>query len=656
MIVLTFAILGGCGGGSGGSTSSGGAASSPVAATTTVTASSVQLLVSSPQMPSSGASTTGLTAIVLDSNGQVVSGRTVNFSSGGDSSAFINNISASNVSDSNGLVTAQLNLGSNKANRTIQVSATVDGKTTTNTVSVTGTTLSFSGNSSLSFGASGQLTISVKDSAGNAVPYVQVAVTSQTGNTIALTDPSSGSPTTLTNASGLITAAVTVTKSGNDVLTATAAGVTQTQNLTISNASFNFTAPSTTSGTPQINVNTATPISVLWTNTGNPVAGSAVTFTASRGTITSSPATTSVTGTATASIQSASSGPSIITAAGPGGTPSASINVNFVATSASNVTVQANPSTLQPTTGATGQTSNISTISAVVRDAANNLVQNAQVNFSIVSDTTGGKLSASTAVTDASGTASVNYIAGSVSGAQNGVTISATPVSINGTAIVPAINPSNVSLTVGGSALFVRLGTDNTVASSPPNYTKTFSALVTDSAGNPAPAGTQVRFILRPVAFYKGQESYNALASSWVPSYAAICGNEDVNFNGTIGPVSVNAAPTPLNGMSVAGPIAIATNDYNGNGKLDPGNVASVTATATTDANGFALATISYAKSYAYWVKVTLEARAGVVGNDPPSTADYLLQGAAADYSSASVSPPGQISAFGIAAGCDNTN
>ena len=671
-LIASFAFLAGCGGGSGGSSSSGGAASSPAAATPGTTASAVQLLVSSPQMPSSGTSTTGLTAIVLNSTGQVVSGRTVVFSTGGDSTAYVSNVSNNGISDSNGLVTAQLNLGGSKTNRTISVSATVDGKTATNSVSVTGTTLSFSGNNSLSFGATTSLTIGVKDSAGNPVANMPVSVKSSAGNGIS---PSTG----YTDSSGSIVVVVTAAVAGSDVITASAAGATQTQNLTVSNANFNFTVPSSASGTPQINVNTPAQLSVLWTNTGTPVAGSPVTFTASRGTIGGSPSNTNGSGTASATIQSASAGPSIITATGPGGTPSASINVNFVATSAANVTVQANPSTLQPTTGAAGQTSNVSTISAVVRDSANNLVENARVDFSIVSDTTGGTLSASTAVTNASGTASVNYIAGPVSGAQNGVTISATPVDINGVAISPAIAPGNVTLTVGGSALFVRLGTDNTVGSSPPNYTKTFSAMVTDSAGNPAPAGTQVRFVLRPVSYYKGSFAWGG--TLWVPVYSApqSCLNEDVNFNGILGPTSVSGANSygflgagaiPISTLNITNPntnTLITTNDFNGNGKLDPGNVASVNATATTDANGFAQATVSYAKSYAYWVTVTLEARAGVVGNDPPATTTYYLQGLSSDYNTQTIAPPGIAgsgqcpsnaitSPYGCATTCYNPN
>ncbi len=660
LLATSAAMLTACGGGGSGAstTAASGVPATPVVAT----ASSVQLLVSSPQMNSAGTSTIGLTAVVLSATRQVVPGRTVVFSakvgpaSAGsttlDPTAFINNVSALGVSDANGVVTAQLNLGGSKANRIITVNAVVDGITAKNDVSVVGTTVVFSGNTSMSFGATTTLNLSVKDSAGNGISGASVTLTSQNGNTIALASPT-------TDANGLITANVTAAVAGNDVLTASVAGASKTQSLSISNAVFGFSAPIP----GQINVSTPTSLSVLWTNVGLPVVGSVVTFTASRGTISLSPAITSVSGIATASISSASSGPSIITATGPGGTPSASLTVNFVASTASNVTVQASPSTLQPTTGAIAQTSNISTISAVVRDSSLNLVQNARVNFSITADPSGGGLNASTAVTDASGTASVNYQAGAISSPQNGVTITATAVDIGGVTIAPAIAPSPVSITVGGTALFVRLGTDNTVAPSGTNDTKTYSALVTDSAGNPAPAGTQVRFVLRSSRFFKGFYTLPCVVPTgggacvptppWVQTVAAACGNEDVNFNGFSGAVTVAAAPNPLTGMTVVGGIPIATNDYNGNGRLDPGNVASVNLTATTDASGFALATISYAKSYATWAEVELEARAGVVGNDPPAVVKFVLPGLFADYNATS-SPPGQISSFGSAAGCNS--
>jgi hypothetical protein len=81
-----------------------------------------------------------------------------------------------------------------------------------------------------------------------------------------------------------------------------------------------------------------------------------------------------------------------------------------------------------------------------------------------------------------------------------------------------------------------------------------------------------------------------------------------------------------------------------------------VNASATTDANGVALATLEYARSFASWVEVRLQASAGVVGNDPPTTATFFLVGLASDYTDKNVAPPGAISPYGTAASCANPN
>lgn len=317
---------------------------------------SIQLLASNPQIASSGATTVELTAVVLSSTRQTLSGKTVVFSTGSDSTAFINGISASGVSDANGIVTAKLNLGGDKTNRTITVSATTEAVTATNTVDVIGTTVSVSGNSSLAFGASTALTFSVKDSAGTALQNIAVSVASATGNTIVL------APTTgVTNSSGQVTATVTATAAGNDTITASGAGASATQTLAISSASFAFTAPA---ASVEIPLNTATAVSVNWQEAGAAVVGSAVSFSSSRGTVTGSPATTNASGDATGvTVASATAGPAIITASGPGGTPAVTLDVVFVATSASSATVQAVPGTVQVTTGSASQTNNSATIS-----------------------------------------------------------------------------------------------------------------------------------------------------------------------------------------------------------------------------------------------------------------------------------------------------
>ncbi len=639
--------LAGCGsGGAGGSPASAAAAGTGATGTTTVTApaASIQLLASSTTIPSSGAGTVDLTAIVLSSTKQAINGKTVIFSTGTDSSAFINNVSTSGTSDPNGLVTAKLNLGADKSNRTITVSASADTVSATNTVDVTGTTLAVSGANSLVSGATTSLLVSLKDSAGTAIPGATVTVTSKNGNAITLT-PATG----VTNSQGQITADVKATAAGaNDVITVSANGVSATQALTISPDSFAFTTPAADIDIP---LGTAKAISITWTNSTTPIAaGTKVNFAASRGTI-GTPAggavTTAVGDTPGVTIVSANTaGPAIITATGASGTPAATLNVNFVATSASNVTAQAVPGVVAFTTGSASQTNNSSTISVVVRDSKNNLVKNAAVNFTITADPSNGRLTSSSVVTDNSGSASVTYVAGGTSSALGGVAISATVTSVNGTAV--AVPAATTTLTVAGQASLVRIGTDNLVGIvvGTPVYTKTWVANVTDTANNPVP-GVTVRFNLRPTRFAKGQFVYNTVAGFWIqptPPYIR-CLNEDTDFDG----------------------ILKTGEDTNGNGMLDPGGAASVTGSAVTDATGNAVALITYPKDHAYWAEYSLEARTGVTGNDPPTASlAFWLPGLASDYSSAATAPPGQYSPYGVnnttpalgavSAGCTDTN
>jgi hypothetical protein len=630
-LALTLAVLAGCG--------SGGAGGNPASSTTTTPgtpapvgtpAAIIQLLVSSPQMPSSGASTVDLTAVVLSTTKQAVSGRTVTFSTGTDPTAFVNNISAGGVSDANGIVTAKLNLGGNKADRTITLTANADAATATNSVDVTGTTITISGNSSLAFNSATTLTFSVKDSAGTALPGATVSVASQTGNGIVVT-PLTG----ITNNSGQITAIITATTAGNDVITATGAGSNATQALTISSASFAFTAPALVAPATSIDIplNTLTVVSVNWRNAGAPVVGSAVTFATSRGTITASATTDASGNTPGVTVSSPSAGTAIITASAASGTPAATLTVAFVATTASSITVQAVPSTIQVTNGSPSQATNSSTISVLVRDAANNLVKNAGVNFTITADPSGGSLNAARAITDVTGSASVTYKAGATSSPSNGVIIRATVTDINGVAIAAVTNTA--TLTVAGQSLLVRLGTDNAVASNSPvpTYSKTYIAIVTDAAGNPV-VGTTVRFALRPGQFQKGFYIPPVPPSTfWTKAPTpTTCPNEDLNFNGNLDPGE----------------------DTNGNGQLDPGGAAIVNATAITDANGIANAIVTYPKDHATWAEVILEARTGVVGNDPPALVTFTLPALASDFNVATIPPPGQTSPYGAGVAPNN--
>jgi hypothetical protein len=167
---------------------------------------------------------------------------------------------------------------------------------------------------------------------------------------------------------------------------------------------------------------------------------------------------------------------------------------------------------------------------------------------------------------------------------------------------------------------------------------------VNDANGNPV-AGATVELNVIPTRYEKGLyvlsfNSANRACVGWVkfrtvqgnlsPDDAdSACGNEDVNLNGILNPGE----------------------DRNNNGRLDPGNAATVPRTVTTDATGFALFDVLYAKQFT-WVEIDLEARASVAGSEGLSRARFFLNGIVSDFNNCTVAPPGVISPYGTAATC----
>ena len=79
--------------------------------------------------------------------------------------------------------------------------------------------------------------------------------------------------------------------------------------------------------------------------------------------------------------------------------------------------------------------------------------------------------------------------------------------------------------------------------------------------------------------------------------------------------------------------------------------MASVTAT-TTDATGHSLLSIVYAKDYANWVDVKLEAWASLGGSTTNAAVTFTLPILADDLKDSTVAPPGQPSPFGTSQTC----
>ncbi|MHB8910599.1 MAG: fibronectin type III domain-containing protein [Syntrophales bacterium] len=599
-------------------------------------AASIDLLVSSEQLDSdmAGAPTVTLTAVVKDSANRALAGKEVSFAA---DSGVLAVTKGSTGAD--GTATATLGAGGNPQNRPIHLTAQTDSVSAVNTVNVTGTNISISGAASLSFGDSMPLTIFLKDSKGKGISGRIVTVASAKGNTLSSSAP-------VTNASGQAIVNVTATVGGTDKITASAIGATKDFDLMVNTTILRFVNPAPPAVT-EIPIGTSQPVTVEYVSGTTPQTGVTVNFVTTRGVVSASSATTGADGRATISVSSTNSGPGLLVASVASG-PSSQAAVEFVAPTVSSLIIQASPAVIGTNSG--GLETERSLITGIVRDANNNLVKNKTVTFTIISDVSGGRLTPASSITDSFGEASTVFIAGASSGGLNGVTIRA---AVQGTAVA-----ATTTLTVAKKSLFIALASDNQIKKlDPAKYMKEYVALVTDSAGNPVVGATVVASVT-PVYYQKGyfKGLYNIAggfvkwipvvtleaASSTLPGVPA-CANEDGMLHNPL---------YDFNGVLDTNPSTGEKEDQNGNNRLDPGNVASVTS-AVTDATGHATVQVVYARDYAYWVNVKLEAFANdLKGSTASATAVFTLPGSADDYNNEKVTPPGNPSPFGQSASC----
>jgi hypothetical protein len=613
--LLMSLLLAACGGGGGysddddggGDGGSGGGSA---------TVSRVILLSSSPQLPSAADQPTEgitLSAQALDASGNLITASTINFSIPPSSGALI-----VGADDGSGTRTATLTTAGDPAPRTITVTATAAttsaaGVSASRDIPVTGTTLTLTGPDAIGFGRGGQYVATLLDSAGAGIGGAPITFNSSAGSLSVMNATS--------NSVGVAQTTLTGSASGN--VTAQALGLSATRSVAISSDQFSILAPTEASN---IALNTPQPISVQWLREGSATetAGATVNLSASRGTVTPNTVTLDDSGRATASITSANAGGAVIVASSPAlPQPSTSVSVEFVATTASAINVQASPATLP-----VGESS---VVTATVRDAAGNLVKNKTVDFTLT-DVSGGTLSAPSAVTSSQGKASVTYNASSVSSADRGVQVRAV---VRDT---PSVF-STVAFTVRGQALRITLGTGNEIFE--PNettYQLPYTVLVTDSSGNAVTDAT-FRLSVLPVAYRKGMYAQvdvdgDDTADAWAPIVSTFCDNEDVDYDGVLDPGE----------------------DFNGNTRLDPGTVASVPATLALDSTGAGQFNITYPQDRASWVVVELRGVATVAGTESTESAIFVLPASAPDLSNLDVSPPGATSPYGTAGSCASPN
>ena len=569
---------------------------------------SLDFFASSLQLASSGSDTVELIALVKNIDNVLMEGIQVTFSA--DQGASLAIVQGTTAAD--GLARATLSTQNNRENRKITVTAkTANLPTETLWIAVEGTQININGSTSAIVGSQVPVTINLVDSDGKGIPNQVVELIAQNGIL------SSASP--VTNSSGQVTINYTASIAGEDTIMASALNTEKAFNIVVQEDDFSFsTVPS-----EEVKLNQATTLVITWLKDGVPYPNGQVSITSSRGQLSTSAAMTDVNGEVTFTLESTNAGFASLAAKGidlEKNEVSARTQVEFYATNANNIIVDATPDSIGPS----GQ---IATITAVVRDANGNLVKNKEVSFQ-VDDVSGGNVSPGVATTDRSGIASTVYTSNAVS-SYEAVKVYATVVD------TPAVSNFTL-LTVGSRAFDISIGTGRLMeAPQQSSYSKEFSVFVTDPDSNPV-ANALMTFSAPPVkftdggVFRKGYWQWDEANTIWVQVITAVCPNEDINGNG----------------------ILDSNEDFNGDGLLTPGNVVSIPSNGTTDSNGQVLIDILYAKQFGAWADVDISVKAESAGSESEESQIFSLPVLTDDLTQEGSPPPS--SPYGSSNNCND--
>lgn len=276
------------------------------------------------------------------------------------------------------------------------------------------------------------------------------------------------------------------------------------------------------------------------------------------------------------------------------------------------------------------------TITATVQDGQNRPIKNAIVEFSLISDASGGHIGSSHAITDDSGQVHISYFAGKVPTADNGVTIRSTvkAVRVGGKEEPVSKQLREISLTVQNQASFIGISLSDKVSTLENiYYYRDASVYVTNSFGKPA--ANQIVSITISPDYYRGgmyvpesihqgpdKEDKIEWKLKFFPHYQdfenMILGN--VKLEGASeSQITCKAEDTNNNGKLDKG------EDTNDNGKLDPHNPVTIlshnatsleangTKELRTDATGKLDFKIRYPKDTAQWftAKIVVSTKVG---------------------------------------------
>jgi hypothetical protein len=595
---------------------SGGPSTNPPAAV-----AAVSVVTSSGDLPSSGLPGTEVTvtALVKSSANVGIAGAKVEFAA---DSGFLSVANA--TTDETGKATAKLSTGGSPANRPIKVTAKAGNQAASATVNVSGTHLSFNAPASLPIGGTADLVATLVDSDGRPIAGAQLTASARNGNGITL-------GASRTDANGQVAVQLKGSARATEEFTVGALGATVTRAVVVSGGDVVFQPAITTDENGAETLQAVTMGSCTQVDGTSTTGTGTITLSTSRGTLyTDSACTRPVTGPLGYSngtlprvwVKSTDAG--VVTIDGvlaSGGRGSTRIEFTAPLRSTSRVDLQAD----QAVVGAGER----STLVAVVRDgtAANNVVKGATVQFSILSDLSGGTLlSPLSAVTGSDGVARAVFVAGPNAGDKSATVIQATVLEL------PSAT-SNTSLTVNKKAISIQFGTGNKLSA--PNSAvlqQDFAVFVSDNAGNPVKDASISASAW--VASY-GKGSFAQDTTGWAQRLLVKCPNEDVQRRG----------------------IYDRALDTNGNGILDPGVPLTITVSGKTDAMGLAMVSLRYLADRAYWNDVEVKVSGTVSGTETtPRSMVFTLAGIATDYNNKDVAPPGAISPYGTSSSCSTAD
>lgn len=561
-----------------------------ISSTVEEVATSLSLTASSRQLSSDGNFPVVLTAIAKDFNNNQLSGVNITFSVDGEA-----NLS---VDESTGSVKTASLTPDSKENRTLTVTATAGDITESLEVDVIGTSISISGPNSIAINTDNEYEVLLRDSDGGVIAFTDVNISSASGTEILTTDND-----------GKITFNYNSDIGGNDTLTVNA--LNATSEIIVDIAGSDFTLSGSTEG--EVIINTAETVSLQWLIDNAAQAGETIGIRTTRGVLNVSEITTGANGVATFTITSDRAGIATVTAETSSGLTS-NLDVEFIAVIPELLTSQSTPAVV-----GLGETSRIV---SVVTDNNDNPVKNIEVTYSL-NDAVNGVLSNSIAVTDASGTAEISYIAGNSASAFEGVEITTNLVDF------PTIDESTTFLTVSGETSRISLVDNEDIAEDGVFYTKEFGVQVTDTSGRILP-NQAVDFTITPLTYIKG--FMQVVDGGWAQVITAVCQSEDLNRNGVRDPGE----------------------DLNGDGVLWPSNDASVSGSGETDESGSFVIDVKYGQNTSLWSTQLISATATVSGTETIEFTVFNMDILAEDVSSADVAPPNIRSPYGFGADCNN--